>query len=146
MEWTKKYLMAFIVFLNLSAVLVFMVMHVGFSSTATVDLSWIEEFSNQISFDPSIKGVAEAPILNPLSIEEQVSMKEHLKININHADEKTLIDLPGVGPVLAGRIIDYRKEGHHFLAWDDLLPVKGMGMRKIEKLRDFVRFYDIENE
>lgn len=58
------------------------------------------------------------------------------KININRADEKALDSLPGIGPAMAKRIIDYRTEKGKFKVIDDLKKVRGIGDAKFEKLRD----------
>ena len=59
-------------------------------------------------------------------------------ININTADTIALCVLPGVGPVLAGRIIAYRRTSGAYKTTDDLRKVKGIGVKKIEKIRPYV--------
>lgn len=58
------------------------------------------------------------------------------KININRADEKELDKLPGIGPAMAKRIIDYRTEKGLFKSPEDLKRVRGIGEAKYEKLKD----------
>jgi competence protein ComEA len=53
------------------------------------------------------------------------------KLDINTAAEKQLRDLPGIGPVLAQRIIAARP----FRSADDLKKVNGIGEKKYEKIR-----------
>lgn len=60
------------------------------------------------------------------------------KIHLNTASPAELEELPGVGPVLAGRIAAYRDENGPFLAVEDLLDVSGIGESKLEMLRDAV--------
>ena len=60
------------------------------------------------------------------------------KININNADEEQLVTLPGVGPKMATRIQDYRKENGPFKTVDDLLNVKGIGPKVLEKLKPYI--------
>lgn len=60
------------------------------------------------------------------------------KININQAGEAELESLPGIGPVMAARIIDYRKVHGAFQSPDDLNAVKGIGVKKMEKLRPHI--------
>jgi len=57
-------------------------------------------------------------------------------ININSADEKQLQLLPGIGPALAGRIIEWRKANGLFHNINDLAKVSGIGTVLVEKLRD----------
>ncbi|MFO0936858.1 MAG: helix-hairpin-helix domain-containing protein [Gemmataceae bacterium] len=55
-------------------------------------------------------------------------------IDVNAASEQALMRLPGVGRVLAGRI----KAARPFAKVEDLLRVKGIGAKTLEKLRDHV--------
>jgi competence protein ComEA len=58
------------------------------------------------------------------------------KININTATATELDKLPGVGPALAGRIVEYRSANGPFKEGADLKNVKGLGAAKYEKLKD----------
>ncbi len=58
------------------------------------------------------------------------------KIHINTADEKQLDELPGIGPIMAKRIVEYRSEHGPFESVDDLAKVRGIGPEKLEKLRE----------
>lgn len=60
------------------------------------------------------------------------------KIDINSADEEMLTTLPGVGPKTATRIHDYRKANGPFRSVDDLLNIKGIGPKVLDKLKPFV--------
>lgn len=57
-------------------------------------------------------------------------------IDVNAADVEKLIELPGIGRAIAQRIVDYRKEHGPFKSVDELLNVRGIGERMLEKLRD----------
>jgi competence protein ComEA len=63
------------------------------------------------------------------------------KLNINQASEAELESLPGIGPVMAKRILDYRNAHGAFQSPDDLDAVKGIGAKKIEKLRPHIAFH-----
>jgi len=56
-------------------------------------------------------------------------------ININRADVPTLTILHGIGEVLAGRIVDYREENGAFESVEELIEVKGIGEKTLEKIR-----------
>ncbi len=56
------------------------------------------------------------------------------KASLNTADEKTLETLPGVGPAMAKRIVDYRKEKGGFSSIEQLKEVKGIGDAIFHKL------------
>ena len=58
------------------------------------------------------------------------------KVNINTADNKQLITLPGIGEALAKRIVDYRTKNGSFTSIDDLKNVSGIGEKKFEELAD----------
>lgn len=59
-------------------------------------------------------------------------------ISLNRADATALQDLPGVGPVLAERIVAYREANGPFQTVEDLLDVPGIGEAKLAALRDLV--------
>ena len=55
-------------------------------------------------------------------------------VNVNEADEATLAEsLNGVGPKIAAKIVAYRKEHGPFRSAEDLMNVKGIGPRIIER-------------
>lgn len=60
-------------------------------------------------------------------------------VDLNRAGVADLEGLPGVGPVLAERIVAYRTEHGPFQAIEDLLSVSGIGERKLESLRPHLR-------
>jgi len=59
-------------------------------------------------------------------------------IDLNRATTDDLTRLPGVGPALARRIVDIRDSVGPFTQVDELGRVRGMTVRKIDKLRAFV--------
>lgn len=60
-------------------------------------------------------------------------------VNINSASEAELMRLPGVGPAMASRIIEHRKTVGPFQQPDELTDVSGIGPKKFEKMKGFVR-------
>ena len=56
-------------------------------------------------------------------------------ININTAEKQNLVKLPKIGTVTAERIIRFRDDYGPFKSFDDLLKVKGIGPKTLEKLK-----------
>ncbi len=59
-------------------------------------------------------------------------------INLNTATEADLDTLPGIGPALAQRIIDYRSQHGAFRSVDELRNVSGIGDAKFAEIKDLV--------
>jgi competence protein ComEA len=60
-------------------------------------------------------------------------------ININRATARQLDALDGIGPVIAGRIVQYRKVNGSFLSIEDLQKVNGIGPAKFAQIKSKVR-------
>lgn len=66
----------------------------------------------------------------------KVSFKNYTgMVNINRASIAQLDSLPGIGPVLAARIIEYRKTHGPFVAIEDLRKVRGIGTRLFDEIK-----------
>ncbi len=59
-------------------------------------------------------------------------------ININSADTRELIKLSGIGEVKAAAIVAYREEHGAFSSVEELLNVKGIGEKTLEKIRGYI--------
>ena len=59
-------------------------------------------------------------------------------ININTATVQQLDLLPEIGPVLAQRIVAWREANGAFIIAEDLLAVEGIGLTRLEEIRDFI--------
>jgi competence ComEA-like helix-hairpin-helix protein len=84
---------------------------------------------------PSRRGTAPSESPRPRSAPTNVPSDT---IDLNRATTDELIRLPGVGPALARRIVDLRAAEGPFTQIDDLGRVRGMSVRKVEKLRALV--------
>ena len=64
-------------------------------------------------------------------------------IDLNSATAEELKSVPGIGEVMAQRIVDFREQHGPFSRVDDLLKVKGIGEKSLEKLR---RYFKVSGE
>ncbi len=60
------------------------------------------------------------------------------QMDLNSATVAELQDLPSVGPKTAERIVEYREKHGAFHSVDELVNVKGIGMKKLERIRSLV--------
>ena len=58
-------------------------------------------------------------------------------VNINTATLDQLQTLPGIGPVLAQRIIDYRQAHGKFQHLEELTNVSGIGQKRLDAILDY---------
>ena len=73
----------------------------------------------------------------PVEISLELESGDSQKININTATKEQLMTLPGIGEVLAGRIVDYR-ENTSFNNIEDIKNVSGIGDKKFEGIQDLI--------
>lgn len=59
-------------------------------------------------------------------------------INLNTASEAQLQEVPGIGPVTAKKIVQMRKSYGPFKSVDDLLAIKGIGPKRLDKMRKYL--------
>jgi len=64
------------------------------------------------------------------------------RLNLNTATAAELEALPGIGPALAQRIVEYREQHGPFTTVEDLLAVSGIGPAKLEQLRPYITVED----
>jgi competence protein ComEA len=60
------------------------------------------------------------------------------KVNLNTADLVVLETLPGIGPTMAQRILDYRQAHGPFESIETVMEVSGIGPATFEKIRDLI--------
>ena len=59
-------------------------------------------------------------------------------VNLNTAKSEELQQVPGIGPVTAEKILQMRKAYGAFKSVDDLLAIKGIGHKRLEKMRKYL--------
>lgn len=76
---------------------------------------------------------------NGENIIEETNVSSASKIiNINKADVEDLETIPGIGPSMAQKIINYRIENGDFKSVEDLKNVSGIGEKKFEGMREYI--------
>ncbi|MBK7451727.1 MAG: helix-hairpin-helix domain-containing protein [Anaerolineales bacterium] len=59
-------------------------------------------------------------------------------VNINTASAEELDNLPGIGPTIAQRIVEYREANGSFQTIDDLMNVSGIGPSTFENIKELI--------
>lgn len=65
--------------------------------------------------------------------------QKNTKVNINTATQTELESLPGIGPSIATKIIEYRKENGKFKNIEEIKKVNGIGENKYKKIRELIK-------
>lgn len=68
----------------------------------------------------------------------QINEKKQEKININKANQEELETLSGIGPSIANKIIQYRKDNGNFKSIDDIKNVSGIGENKYNEIKNSI--------
>lgn len=74
---------------------------------------------------------------------DQPSHQIHIPIDLNTATYNQMDDLPGIGPTLAERFMDYRR-GNKLSSFNDLKKIKGFSKKVLEKIKPYVYIKPIE--
>jgi len=101
----------------------------------SLDLSWVKKTSPELS--------KQLLCINQNQKNSQPDLKNREDdvtkiISINSADQKDLLNIPGIGPVISRRIIEYHKTNGAFTNLEDLQKVKGIGPKKFELLKKYI--------
>jgi competence protein ComEA len=76
---------------------------------------------------------------DPIELDRQPQHELDFKIDLNSATWVEWSQLPGIGPVLAKRIVEDREQNGPFRDVDDLNRVRGIGAIKLDAIRPFIR-------
>jgi competence protein ComEA len=92
------------------------------------------QFAPELIIEKNERQTEEVPIaenhLNPPAA--------RAKINVNQASASELERVPGLGPKLSRRIVEYREANGTFQKLEDLVKVQGIGPISLEKIRDYL--------
>lgn len=67
-----------------------------------------------------------------------LSVQDSDRLDLNQADAQALQTLPGIGEVLAARILEYREQNGDFASVEELMAVDGLGAAALSRLRPYV--------
>jgi competence protein ComEA len=97
--------------------------------------------SASIAPPPTVSHNAHTSVSRASSHAEKLTSPGQGTVNINAATAEDLQKLPGVGPSYALRILQFRKDNGPFTNPEQLMDVSGIGEKKFEKMRPFVRIH-----
>ena len=114
------------------------------ADTTNINLAYMIEDGMKIRIPSSNEEDIEANYISVDSgkgviISEENNNTSNLIVNINTADETELEQLPGIGPSIASKIIEYRNQNGKFKNIEDIKNVTGIGESKYEKIKDFIK-------
>jgi comEA protein len=118
-----------------------MTLYKRFRANQSVDIVSVIEKSTQSKPKSTLDRQAEGSIVKPAR-ENEGSVGDRkdssAKIDINTAGAYELEGLPGIGPALARRIIEYREKRGDFTTLSDLKRVNGIGDKKLEAIQGYI--------
>ncbi len=97
----------------------------------------VKPWLNLSSADEPIEKLERKPVPTPSLGKGTKIGAADAKIDVNSAVEAELMRLPGIGPALAARIVQYRANAP-FASIDDLRKVKGIGAKTLDAIRPFL--------
>jgi competence protein ComEA len=90
----------------------------------------------------SVLAAGAAPVPEVPSESPGREVQDERRVDLNTASAAELETIPGIGPAMAQRILEWRRDHGPFVHVEDLLNVRGIGTKTLEKLRPFVRIGD----
>ena len=77
-------------------------------------------------------------LVRELPAAESAPAEEAQKLELNRATQAELEALPGIGPVLAERIVQWRAQNGPFVSAEQIMDVEGIGEGKYEEIKDLI--------
>lgn len=96
-----------------------------------------EPASSAVDSAPMETSLPEEELMEPVPSGPQEVLVEK-SVNLNTATLEELDKLPGVGPAIAQRIIDYREQNSGFYDIEELMEVSGIGEKTFAKLEPYI--------
>lgn len=110
-----------------------------FASLKNVNLAYKLEDGQKLYIPSTEEDVESVLMENRENIIKESNVSGSSKtININKANESELEEIPGVGPSMASKIVNYRKENGEFKNIEDLKNISGIGEKKFDAMREYI--------
>jgi competence protein ComEA len=90
------------------------------------------------SSDTTAKGSSSVAVISDQQPTAAQTRSHTGRLDLNRATEADFNALPGIGPRLAERILEYRKSAGAFRSLDELRAIKGIGKKTFERIRPLV--------
>lgn len=74
-----------------------------------------------------------------IEVDRAEPLSATFQVDPNTADWPELVQLPGIGPTLARRIVESRRADGPFLDHEDLRRVRGIGPKTLDRIRPYLR-------
>lgn len=103
-----------------------------------IHIPTIEEQKNENIKEESNNYIEKKNIVGDTNTNSNKQSKQTTKVNINKATQTELEALPGIGPSIALKIVNYRKENGKFKSIEDLKQVNGIGDSKFNKIKNLI--------